>query len=110
MKIEFKDKTIISTDFSEFETAWKIEDAALLLEYFRSKDEIVLGGDILTEKLKHNYDSWYYNTKPLYSLQYNVKQSFKVAFEYISKYIETNGDKFYVIFVLKEMPLKPSQR
>ena len=99
MKITIGNKTIISTDFSNTETAWMIEDAILVLEHLKSKKKIVLGGDILTEKLEYNYDSWYYNVESSQNSKFNVECSIKSAFEYISNYIRTNGNSFYVVFV-----------
>ena len=99
MKITIGNKTITSMDFSNTETAWMIEDAILLLEHFKSKKKIVLGGDILTEKLEYNYDSWYYNMESSQNSKFNVECSIKLAFEYISNYIRTNGSSFYVVFV-----------
>ena len=101
MKIIIKNKTIISTDFSDYESAWKINDALLLLEYIKEKNGLVLGGDILTENLEHNYDSWYYNNNPAHDYQFNVKCSIQHASEYICNYIKNNGDSFHVIFVTK---------
>ncbi|MBR2861595.1 MAG: hypothetical protein IKB86_07135 [Clostridia bacterium] len=102
-KITFGNKTIISTDFSDFETAWKIDDSLLVLEYLKSKNKIVLGGDILTEKLEHNYDNWYYDTDSNQNHKTNVEQGFKTAYEYISNYIKLNGTTFFVVIVTKEL-------
>lgn len=99
MKITVGNKTIISTDFSDTETAWMIEDAILVLEYFKSKKKIVLGGDILTKKLEYNYDSWYYNVDSDQSSAFNVECSIRVAFEYLSNYIRKNEKLYYVVFV-----------
>ena len=99
MQINIGNKTITSTDFSNAETAWMIEDAILVLEHLKNKQKIVLGGDILTEKLEYNYDSWYYNMESSQNFKFNVECSIKVAFEYISNYMRTNGNSFYVIFV-----------
>lgn len=100
MKINIENKTIVSTDFSDSETAWKIDDAILVLEHLKNKEKIVLGGDILTEKLEYNYDSWYYNVKRNQDSRYNVECSIELALEYISNYIRTNGNAFYVVYVL----------
>ena len=99
MKIMFKNKTIISTDFSDYETAWKINDALLFLEYIKERNGLVLGGEILTKNLEHNYDSWYYNNDSARDYQFNVVCSIQYASEYICNYIKNNGDSFYVIFV-----------
>ena len=99
MKITIGNKSIISTDFSNTETAWMIEDAFLVLEYLKNEKKIVLGGDILTEKFEYNYDSWYYNVRSSQTSKFNAECSIKLAFEYISNYIRTNGSSFYVVFV-----------
>lgn len=101
MKINISGKTITSTNFSNTETAWMIEDAILVLEHLKNEKKIVLGGDILTEKLEHNYDSWYYNVKSNENSEFDVECSIKLAFEYISNYIRKNGISFYVVFVIK---------
>lgn len=101
MKITIGNQTITSTDFSNSETAWMIEDAILVLEHFKNKKKIVLGGDILTENLEYNYDNWYYNIEPSQNSEFNIECSIKVAFEYLSDYIKTNGNSFYVAFVIE---------
>jgi len=100
MKINIENETISSVDFSETETAWAIKDAILVLEYLRSKNKIVLGGDILTETLAYSYDSWYYNADPNWDFKFNIEHSINLAHEYISNYMSTNGDSFFVVFVL----------
>ena len=99
MKIEINDKTIMSKDFTNTETAWAIDDASLVLEYLNNMNKVVLGGDILTPKMEHNYDSWYYNVDSTFNHQINVERSVKIATEYILKYIKLNGNAFYVVFV-----------
>ena len=101
MEINIGNKIITSTDLSNAETAWMIEDAILVLKHLKSKNKIVLGGDILTEKLEYNYDSWYYNIEFSQDSKFNVECSIKLAFEYISNYIRTNGIAFYVVFVIE---------
>ena len=101
MTINIGNKTITSVYFTDFETAWKMEDAFLVLEYLKSNNRIVLGGDILTEKLEYNYDNWYYDVDTSQSSGYNVERSIMVAFEYLSKYIQRNGNSFYVVFVAR---------
>ena len=100
MEIIIRNKKIISTCFSNTEDAWKIEDSILVLEYLKSKKKIVLGGDILTDTLQYTYDSWYYNIDTNKNLQFNAELGFKVASKYILNYMETNGNSFYVVFVV----------
>ena len=100
MELNIGNKTITSVDFSDVESAWRIEDAILVLEYMGDENKIVLGGDILTNELVHNYDSWYYNMESNQSYQLNVECSIKLAYEYITHYVEMNGNAFYVVFVV----------
>lgn len=100
MDICINNKTITSIDFSDTETAWRIEDAILFLEYLTRRDKVVLGGDVLTDKLEYNYDSWYYHPDPDKCLSFNVDCSIKLAKEYISNYIRINGNRFFVVFVV----------
>ena len=101
MKINIGSEIISSVDLSNAETAWMIADASLVLEYLRSKNKIVLGGDVLTDKLEHNYDSWYYNIDSSQDFKLNVECSIKLALEYISNYISKNGSAFFVVFVIR---------
>lgn len=101
MIINVKNQTIISTIFSDSEIAWKIEDAVLVLEYLKGENKIVLGGDILTEKMEYTYDNWYYNVEHSQSRKNCIERSVERATEYILKYIEANGSAFYVIFVVE---------
>ena len=101
MEIVIEDKTIASVDFSNAETAWKIEEAIYVLEYLRNENKIVLGGDILTKNLEHNYDSWYYNIERDKSALFNVEKSSHIAIEYILNYIRVKGNAFFVIFVVE---------
>ena len=102
MKIEVENKIISSLDFSDAETAWLITDAILVLQFLKKNNQIVLGGDILTKKLEYTYDSWYYNVSTNQNYEYAMECSIKFATEYISDYIDANGDTFYVIFVVKD--------
>ena len=99
MEIYIGSKIIKALAFSNTETAWKMEDADLVLRHFKNINKLVLGGDVLTKKLKHNYDSWYYNVDTAKDREFNVENSIKLATEYISKYTALNGNAFYVIFV-----------
>ena len=100
MKINIRNKTITSVDFSNTEVAWAIEDAMLVLDYLNGRNEIVLGGDILTKDLEYSYDNWYYDVNPGMDSQSNADCSIKRATEYLSSYIKANGNTFYVVFVL----------
>ena len=101
MEIHIRNKMIRSTFFSDSETAWRIEDAPLVLEYLQSKNKLVLGGDILTDALEYTYDNWYYNVDSMQNLEHNVEYSVRRACEYISNYAKANGTEFHVVFVIE---------
>lgn len=99
MKIEINNKIIVSKGISSYEFAWAMLDAFDVLDYYYSKKWIVLGGDILTSDLRHNYDSWYYNINANKDESFNLNSSVYKAKEYIAKYIENNGVNYYIVFV-----------
>ena len=99
MKIEINNKIIVSKGISSYEFAWEMLDAFDVLDYYYSKKWIVLGGDILTSDLRHNYDSWYYNINANKDESFNLNSSVYKAKEYIAKYIENNGVNYYIVFV-----------
>ena len=99
MKINVNNKIISSVDFTEFETAWEIGDSFSVLEYFKSQNIVILGGDILTHDMKYTYDSWHYNVNGRQDWNSDVECSNRVAFDYLSRYINKNGNKFCVVFV-----------
>lgn len=100
MTIVYNNKNISSYTTSFYEDAWKIKDVLDVLNFAHSQNKTILGGDILTEKMQHNYDSWYYNIDKNRDLQYNTNRSLEIAKKYITDYINKNGDKYYVIIVL----------
>lgn len=106
MEIKFGDQIITSNYFTEFETAWRIEDAICVFGYLKSRNKIILGGDILTENMDYTYDSWYYNPILTQSQQSNVELGYEQAIEYISKYMKRNGSAFYVVIVAENDELK----
>lgn len=99
MKIFIGGKEIISRDISQFETAWPIEEAGAVIEYLKSNNKLIYGGDILTDKLVYAYDNWYYNKDAAIDAQENIARSAEKAQDYIAKYIKFNGTAFYVVFV-----------
>ncbi len=101
MEIYINNRVVVSKDFSDTEIAWSLEDAILVLDFLSNKDIIVLGGDILTNKMKYNYDSWYYNPDINYSLTTNAEFSIKSAKKYLSNYMNINGQDFFVVFVIQ---------
>ena len=99
MEIAIGNKTVASVDLDHGETAWRIDDAVFVLEYLKDKDQVVLGGDILTKELLHNYDNWYYNLDTDQNFQDNIQHSIQRGLDYITNYIARNGTAFYVVLV-----------
>lgn len=99
MKIFIGGKEITSRDISQFETAWPIEEAAAVIEYLKSNNKLIFGGDILTDKLAYAYDNWYYDKDAAIDVQQNIARSAEKARDYITKYIKLNGIAYYVVFV-----------
>ena len=83
------------------ELAWPMDKIFLVLQYMQTCNKVVLGGDILTSEMEYNYDSWYYNCDLSKEHFYNAGRSYNVAIEYIERYIQRNGNDFWVILVLK---------
>ncbi len=102
MEITTKNQSIKSVPINPFEEAWKIEDVLILLEYYRHNNRIVLGGDILNERFEHTYDNWYYNIDTAQDSLSNLNNSIVKANEYVTRYIEKNGNNYYVSVVIKE--------
>ncbi len=88
-------------ELSNFETAWKIKDIPIVLQYCFSKKIVVLGGDILNFNKQYNYDNWYYNFEEKLGIAENSENSYNKAIRYINEYIKKNGEAFYVIIVTK---------
>ena len=101
MEISINNKTIKSTTINPFEEAWNIEDTLSLLEYYRHNNIIILGGDILNTNFKHTYDSWFYNPDTSQNSVSNSNSSIQKATKYITQYLNNNGNKYYVVFVVE---------
>ena len=95
------DRKIYPKKFSPHVSAWQINDVNEILEWLRTKEQVVLGGDLLNPQGGYTYDSWYYNYKDEKSLHHNINESVDVAKKYILDYISNNGDDYYVVIVLK---------
>ena len=61
---------------------------------------IILGGDVLTPKLKPTYDNWFYEPDKKRSLVWNAKQSIEESMRYISAYVKRNGENFWFVFTI----------
>jgi len=85
---------------SHGELAWHIADVPAVLQRISAHGLIVLGGDILDIEMQYTYDNWYHNVDRSLSKSLNVKSSFDAAQEYIQKYINRNGEGFFVVLVV----------
>lgn len=83
------------------EQAWSAKDIFLVLKYHKENQFIILGGDVLTPELIHNYASWFYNVNPKLSKEENVQQSYEVARRYLERYTGQFGYDDYVVLVVK---------
>lgn len=101
MDINIGAKKIYSKETPNKELAWALKDSEAVLEYMYSNKQLVLGGDILNSEFEYTYDNWFYNKDKSKSNEENSKQSVKFAIQYIVKYMEENGNNYYVIFVVE---------
>ena len=72
-----------------YEIAWRFDDVMEVLKIAKSKDMVILGGEVY--RLSGNkpiitYDSW--------DTEEEDDDAFEVAIEYITKYRARNGDDF----------------
>ena len=72
-----------------YEIAWKFDDVMEVLKIAKSKDMVIVGGEVY--RLSGNepiitYDSW--------SIKSEDDDAFEVAIEYITNYRARNGDDF----------------
>ena len=72
-----------------YDIAWRFDDVMEVLKIAKSKDMVILGGDVY--RLSGNepiitYDGW--------STNRGVNNAFEVAIQYITNYRAKNGDDF----------------
>ena len=89
-----------SISFHKTQTIWPIKFSELIIEEILSNNLVILGGDVIDAHLKYTYDSWYWNYDEDKSYQENCEVSATIAQEYINKYVERNGNQFYIEFVI----------
>ena len=99
MRIKINGKTIFPKKTPYGELAWSIVEAIDVLDYLQHNKHIILGGDVLNKNFMHTYDSWFYDRNQNQSQEANCDKSVLVAKEYIARYIQKNGDCYYVVFV-----------
>lgn len=102
MKIIINNKVFEAVKIFTGEFAFSISDAVSVLDCYDALSVTVLGGDILTDRLIHNYDSWYYNYDDTLSETENSKNSKAIAKAYLKNYIDKNGTAFYCVIVTKQ--------
>ena len=100
MQISIGDSVFYSKEMPTYEQAWNIADALKLLEYFKLRQDVISGGDILNNKLEYTYDNWFFNPDEEKSKEYNSIQSINIAYEYLKRYIQRNGENYYVVIVI----------
>lgn len=82
--------------------AYTYQDMLAYIDWIESKKFVILGGDVYSRQgdmFDLTYDSWYYSPKNNDS---DLLQSISVAKDYISKYIDSNGENFYFAIVVSE--------
>lgn len=98
--LELAKRNIEPTLTKQGEQAWHIVDVPVVLESIFAHSLIVLGGDILNSEMEYTYDSWYHNIDRSLSKSLNVEKSFDTAQEYIQKYINWNGESYFVVLIV----------
>lgn len=84
------------------ETAWPETAIPAILEAALNNNWIILGGDVLTSKLVHTYDNWYFNPVAWDTLKNNVIASIEKCSQYISEYTKRIGSDFYYVLVISD--------
>mgnify|MGYP000915709157 FL=1 len=89
-------------EFGVTNYAYTFKDVLAYIDWIESKKFVILGGDVYSRQgdmFDLTYDSWYYSPKNNDS---DLLQSISVAKDYISKYIDSNGENFYFAIVVSE--------
>jgi hypothetical protein len=80
------------------EIVWPVTSVPEILELALTNNWIVLGGDILTLEQEYTHDNWYFTPNPQKPLSDNVQASVEKCRQFISQYVNKNGDKFLFVF------------
>lgn len=80
-----------------------IEAKQLVTLMRRFPNDVIWGGDVLSENLEHTYDSWYYESTGNKSAKQLNQESCEKAINYIERYVKRNGDKFFFVFVISSI-------
>lgn len=85
------------------ERAWRVCDIPDVLEYVRSENLVILGGDVITPQEKHTYDNWYYNISHSLTIEENVQASIDLTRSYIDAYVRKNGNNYLFVVSLTRL-------
>ena len=96
-------KKIIHGSKVRCEWAWRIIDAADVLQYINLKGGIVLGGDLLDDHFEYTYNDWSFEEIRDADDERNSELSCKKALRYLELYRSRFGSDHYVIFVVNWM-------
>jgi hypothetical protein len=86
------------------EYGWSYPEIIQVLKILSENEYVILGGDVITTKadrLKHTYDSWYYNVDPTLKKDTNINASLNKAVEYIQWYQQKLGEGFLYVPVYR---------
>ncbi len=84
------------------ESAWTAKAIPDILLLVLANDWIVLGGDVLNLEQHHTYDNWYFEPSPCCSLEVNARQSVERCLQYITNYIEKNGEDYLFVLTISD--------
>ena len=101
-KFNFENKGNSLAELGVASYAYTYQDMLAYIDWIESKKFVILGGDVYSRQgdmFDLTYDSWYYSPKNNDS---DLLQSISVAKDYISKYIDSNGENFYFAIVVSE--------
>ncbi|MBQ2840425.1 MAG: hypothetical protein IJE70_03675 [Oscillospiraceae bacterium] len=93
-------ETAVKTYTGEY--AWKYKETKKIIEYLKSCEYIILGGDVLNDMLNYTYDNWYYEVEHESSVIEAIAASASKAVQYLDMYHTKNGDSYYYILVAEK--------
>ena len=88
----------IETD--EGEIAFPISVVPRIMKAALENQWVILGGDVLTTQLEYANANWYYEPDGARPLVDNVNRSIQKSQQYISKFLERNGNNFVIVFTI----------
>ncbi len=99
LTVELFEKSIDLSDNGINNLAWEYPTICNVLELAKSNDKIILGGDVFFLKNgrpESKGDSWYYNKTGIN----DVSNGYKIAKEYIEKFMKNNEECIFTIVVV----------